>query len=765
MKLKVLIDRSINWGTDLQATPWQLAAVFALTVILRNLMEALTLGIVFPAPSFVLHFPVAYVFPLLMLVFVMRVFSGYDAGKLLKIMVLAWTLTLLPPLIDKIAGTTSAIGYFPLERSNAVWFLLNFFNPAVTLSGTTPGIRIEAAIGCILAGIFTWAVARNKRVLRGILNTLVFAPVFLAFFTWPYLIGVIFQPLFPTDGVMHSMLQWHAATEAPTTGASHFIVYLIDMIPVSLLSLWFVRELAVERWKELKRYFKDLIPLFSAAVLGTAAAVAVVPSNGMTFADAVTIFGALTSVFWLITSTAWKGSFRAVASVVALTLAWASGWETLVFAGLALTAGGLPGPEKLKRSLFAVALFITAISPVGFSLMAPSAVFAMLTIPLVVFLSARRTTAALLLLLPVTAVLLEPPASQEGAWLRGVTRRTDTFARSSRISLAMESASRLTAGGGSWRTLGETTHLTGQNERSRYVCETAMARGDSTISLMKVMMNLAFSRADTSAFNSIFELYSSAADDSELNTAVTMRVTFLSLTGDTTSLNYIHSRGGMNPMLLRSMSTAFMVQGDTLRSLQYSIAFLDTPVAEAADWAKTITLAAVTGEADWNSIYEEAERELGYCLPVMLARLRASVIATDQADRRDLLQRCLLIKPDGSEVLETAALWYSAADNPDSTLLFASRAIASQTKPSRAIFSLALNAALESGNFTEAAITARYGAYCYPSIPGHRAVLAGILKAEGDTLEVPLLEQSFSEVPWAQSLCDSLALVVCTAED
>ncbi|MCK5842960.1 MAG: hypothetical protein KAH31_12370, partial [Candidatus Sabulitectum sp.] len=255
MKLKVLIDRSINWGTDLQATPWQLAAVFAVTVILRNLMEALTLGIVFPAPSFVLHFPVAYVFPLLMLVFVMRVFSEYDAGKLLKIMVLAWTLTLLPPLIDKIAGTTSAIGYFPLERSNAVWFLLNFFNPTVTLSGTTPGIRIEAAIGCILAGIFTWAVAPKKRVLRGILNTLVFAPVFLAFFTWPYLIGVIFQPLFPTDGVMHSMLQWHAATEAPTTGASHFIVYLIDMIPVSLLSLWFVRELAVERWKELKRSF------------------------------------------------------------------------------------------------------------------------------------------------------------------------------------------------------------------------------------------------------------------------------------------------------------------------------------------------------------------------------------------------------------------------------------------------------------------------------------------------------------------------------
>lgn len=765
MKLKVLIDKSINWGADLPATPWQLAAVFAVTVVLRNLMEAFTLGIVFPAPSFVLHFPVAYIFPMLMLVFVMRVFSGYDAAKLLKIMVLAWTLTLLPPIIDKLAGTTSAIGYFPLERSNAAWFLLNFFNPAAALNGTTPGIRIEAAIGCVLAGVFTWAVAPEKRILRGVLNTIVFAPVFLTFFTWPYLIGVIFQPFFPGDGITHSMLQWHAVTETPTTGASHFTVYLIDMIPVSLLSLWFVRELAKDRWKELKMTFKSIIPLCIASVLGTVAAVAVVPSNGVTFADAITIFGALMSAFWLIASTSWKGSFRAVASVVALTLAWATGWETLVFAGLALATAGLPGPDRLKRSLFAVALFVTTLSPVGFSLSSSTTVVTLILIAVTVFLAAKKPARLLLFSVPLVAVLAFPPASNESAWLRGVERRTDTFSRSSRVGLALESASRLTAGGGRWLTLGETTHLTGQDERSRYVCETALARGDSTASLMKVMLNLAFARADTSAFNSIFELYSSTADESEFGDAITMRVSFLSLMGDTASLNHIHSVAGINPMLLRSMATAHMTMGDTLRSLQYSLAFLDSPASGAEDWARTITLAAITEEADWDSLYEEAEHKLGYCLPVMLARLRASVIATGRADRRDLLDRCLLIKQDGSEVLETAAIWFSAADNPDSTLLFASRAIASQMKPSRTSFSLALNAALELENFTEAAITARYGAYCYPAVTGHRAVLAGILKARGDTLEVPLLEQSFNGIPWARSLCDSLALVVCATDD
>ncbi len=765
MKLKELIDRSINWGADLPATPWQLAAVFAVTVILRNLMEAIALGIVFPAPAFVLHFPVAYVYPMLTLVFVMRVFSRYDTAKLLRIMVLAWTLTLLPPLLDKLAGTTSAIGYFPLDRSNAAWFLLNFFNPAVTLNGTTTGIRIEAAIGCILAGVFTWAVAPNKRVLRGILNTVVFAPVFLTFFTWPYLVSVIFQPLFPGDGITHSLLQWHAATEAPTTGASHFTTYLIDMIPVSMLALWYVRELSKSRWEELKKAFRHLIPLYSSTILGTIAAFTVVPASGVTFADVITITGAMMAAFWLVTASVWKGSFRAVASTVALTLAWASGWETLVFAGLALASGGLPGPDRLRRSVFALALFITALSPTGFSLTAPAAVLALLTIPVTVLLSGRKTAAALLLAIPLAAILIAPPSAREGAWLRGVTRRTDTFARSSRVGLARESASRLAAGGGSWLTLGETTHLTGQDERSRYVCETALARGDSTASLMKVMMNLAFARADTSAFNSIFELYSGKADESELNAAVTMRVSFLSLTGDTASLNYIHSRGGMNPMLLRSMATAHMVLGDTLRSLQYSRAFLDTPAAAAEDWARTITLAAATGGADWDSLYLEAEHRLGHCLPVMLARLRAPVITLGQADRRDLLERCILIKPDGSEVLETTAMWYSAAGYPDSTLLYASRAIAGEQKPSRTSFSLALNAALESDNFTEAAITARYGIHCYPGIVGHRAVLAAILKARGDTLEAARWEESFRGIQWAESLCDSLESVVCAAEN
>ena len=757
MNLKTHIDRWINWGNSIPASPWQLAALFAVTVLLRNLMESAALGMLISAPAFVLHFPVAYVYPLLTLVFFMRMFSGYQTAKLLKIMVLAWTLTLLPPVIDALTGTSSDIGYFPLERSNAGWFLLNFFNPAVSLTGTTTGIRIEAAIGCLLAGIFTWAVAPGKRLLRGILNAIVFAPVFLTFFTWPYLVTILFQPFFPGDGLTHSLLQWHAATEPPVTGASHYIVYLIDMIPVSLLSLWYVRELAPGRWKELTLSFKSLSTPAMCGLTGALAAFSIVPSGGITFADFTVLAAALLTTLWLIAGSVWKGSFKAVSFAVALSLAWSCGWMTLVLSGLTIGLAGIPGPERLRKVLFSLSLFMVALSPVGFSLASPYAGALVLTLVTAVILSMRKPLYSALFVLPAAVALLFPPASDTGAWQRGLARRTDTFARSGRIALAMESAARYTAGGGNWLTLAETTHLYGADARARYICETALARGDSSASMLKVAMNLAFARGDTSSFNELYRGYELISDPSDMGEAITMRVTFMALTGDTTALNSIHSRAGMNPMLLRSMASAYMVNGDTLRSLQYSLAFLGSPAAAASDWAKTITMAAITGEADWDSVYAEGERLHGMCLPLMLARLRAPVIAGVEPDRRDLLEKCILIKPDGEEVLETAAMWYFAASIPDSALLYASRALAASPQPGHSNFSMVINSAIRAGAYAEAKAAAEYAAWRFPESIHYRAILDGLKRGMYGLSP----DENIMGIPWARALSDSISGIVC----
>lgn len=761
MSFKTFIDRWINWGDSLPASPWQLSALFAVTVIIRNLMEAIPLGILFDGPAFLFHFPVAYVFPLLTLVFFMRVFSGYDTAKLLKIMVLAWTLTLLPPLIDGIIGHTSSIGYFPLERSNALWFLLNFFNPGVVLTGTTTGIRIEAALGCLLAGVFTWAVAPNRRLLRGVLNTIVFAPVFLSFFTWPYLVTIVFQPFFPGDGITHTLLQWHAGTEEALTGASHYITYLIDMIPVSLLSLWFLKELAPDRWRQLRNNLSWLVFPALSALTGTMAAFAIIPRAGITFADTVTIAGTFMACLWITAGSTWKGGFRGVSYAVALTLAWSAGWVTFVFAGLAVAVSGLPGPERMRRALFSSVLFITALSPAGFSLVAFSSIGAVGSIVLITVFSRRGRIPALFFILPMALLLAVPPASNKSAWIRGYERRTDSFSRSGRIALAMESASRLAGGGGSWLTLAQTTHMLGNNARSRYICETAMARGDSSTALMKVRMNLAFEEGDSEAFDRAFNIYMRNARPSDVHSAITMKVTFTALSGDTAALNDIHSSSGMNPMLLRSMASAYLVNGDTLRALQYSLAFLESPAAAAGDWAKTITLAAVTRQASYDSLYLEGEKRLGICIPIMLARLRAPVIAGDPPDRRDLLERCLLVKPDGAEVLETAALWYSVSDRPDSALIYGSRALAVASDPRQSLFALVINSALESGRVTEALAAAEYGGSLHPGNLEFAAIRAGILSARGHTDQTG----GVPDIPRATALRDSIAEYVCGIED
>jgi len=663
--------------------------------------------------------------------------------------------------LDSLTGTTSDIGYFPLERSNASWFLLNFFNPAVTLTGTTTGIRIEAALGCILAGIFTWAVAPGKRLLRGVLNTLLFAPVFLSFFTWPYLIALILQPFFPGDGQTLTMLQWHAATETPLTGASHFNIYIVDMIPVSFLALWYVKELLNPMWRRLRKAIRSLALLGLSAFLGTVAAMVIPAASGTTFSDAVVITGALFSCLWLTAGSAGKGSFRVTATAIALSLAWASGWVTLVLAVLSLAISALPLPDRFRHPLFGVALFITAMSPVGFTLLAPSAVFAVVLIPLTIMLANRKPVFSALLILPLAFIIASPPASDTGAWLRGVNRAADTFARSSRIDLAMESASRQAAAGGSWQRLAETTQMNGFNARSRYLCETSIARGDSSASLMKVSMNLAFSRGDSLEFNEIFLRYMDSIEDpADLSEALSMRVTFLALSGDTTSLNSIHSRAGFNPLLLKSMGTALLNAGDTLSAFQYTLAYLQAPSSSATDWARAITLSAITGESNWDSIYTLAENRFGVCVPIMLARLRAPIVEGFPPDRQDLLQMCLQIMPGDKEVLETASMWYSASDKPDSGLIFASRSLAAARHPSRSLFQMVIHSALSSGNIPEAKAAVLYALSEYPESIQYQAILAGILTAADPEADVP----SFSDVPWARALCDSIAQITCPAE-
>ncbi len=294
-----LIVRTVDRIAEIKASDTQLIALFTATVIARNLLESISSGLLFPVPAFIFHFPIAYVFPMLGLTGLMHIFSGYPLRKLLRLMVFAWTLTLLPPLLDSLLGSSSSIGYFPLNEGNALFFLLNFFNPAVELTGTTAGIRIEAAIGCILAGVFTWAVVTDRKVLRGVATTVVFAPVFLIFFTWPSLVYLLTIKHFPYVSTVQEYFQWHAVTAPHLTGSLHYTAYLVDLLPVTLILALFYRTLRNDAWKKLAASVRH--SFWEAAVpLAGALSVFVSVSGVITFADAVSITGAFLAALFIL---------------------------------------------------------------------------------------------------------------------------------------------------------------------------------------------------------------------------------------------------------------------------------------------------------------------------------------------------------------------------------------------------------------------------------------------------------------------------------
>lgn len=138
--------------------------------------------------SYFLHYPLAYVAPLLGLTIVLAAMSGVRIERVTKLMLFAWLLTLLPPLVDlalkSSADRPELIGYLiPRGRGIGKAFL-NLFNPAYSdFIGTTAGIRIEAALGCVLAGVYVHLKTRSAA--RALLTVVIVYPTMFFFFALP----------------------------------------------------------------------------------------------------------------------------------------------------------------------------------------------------------------------------------------------------------------------------------------------------------------------------------------------------------------------------------------------------------------------------------------------------------------------------------------------------------------------------------------------------------------------------------------------------
>lgn len=713
MKAKQQLLRMIEWGASIKASPIQLGGLFAATVILRNLLEAATLGILFEGPAFYLHFPIAYIFPMLGLVALLHLASGYPLPGLLKIMVIAWTLTLLPPIIDSLAGVTGDIGYFPLHRGNAAWFLTNFFNPAVVLPGTTAGIRIEAFLGCVLAGVFSWCVAPDRRLLRGILTTLVFMPMFLVFFTWPYLVQIVGEAIFPVQEITQRFLQWRAISEAPLHGSAHFTIFTVDMMPVSILAMWMLARLYPGQWAQLKVELPRLIPAAVVAISASVGVLTAAPSGGITFADAVAIAGAFMGVLWLLCSIPLTGFVRSLSLAASLLLGWASGWNTLVALSFATALLHLPGPRWLSRSLAFPVLLFAALSPAGIPELTIPYFFLSLGASVLGLLSCAGKAGLRLagsVAFPLLFLVL-PPGGLDHGKLQGFERQADSFFRSGMVAHGHASANRFAAAGGGLRTVAEGAHLSGMHNRAEWAYQVGTALGDSSPELLKVGANLAFATGDSLLLWTRALAYMDAAGERGAE-AAELFLSYAASTGDTAFLNRAHSSGALSDRLLVLYSRAHMALGDTLTSASFARAAITFPNAAQSTWAYVIELAGSSGW-DYDSLFNESVDRFGFSQEIALARLRVGAGNGRVPDREDLLNRCLALSADNPAVLEAAALWHLAANNPELAMSFAIRSLAAQTVPTPQAFALAVRAAVAAGRNDIAVACGKYAQSVY----------------------------------------------------
>jgi Flp pilus assembly protein TadD len=222
--------------------------VLAAIIVLRHFLEQVagqqkTLYFL----SYFVHYPLAYIAPLLTLSVVLSWLSGERIERVTKLMLFAWLLTLLPPLIDiafaRTRETPELIGYL-LPKGDRLWpAFVNLMNPAYReFQGTTAGIRIEAALGCLLGAFYVHLKTRN--VARAVGSLFVIYTTMFFFFALPPItvavvrflggdVANVYQLLFAKASVHRAFVN---ATPFGLSDLSNALIDLIVIAPV--LALW-----------------------------------------------------------------------------------------------------------------------------------------------------------------------------------------------------------------------------------------------------------------------------------------------------------------------------------------------------------------------------------------------------------------------------------------------------------------------------------------------------------------------------------------------
>jgi len=299
--------------------------------------------------SYFLHYPLAYVAPLLGLTVVLAAFARERSDRVARLMLFAWLLTLLPPLLDMLIARTreapDLIGYL-IPRSGTLWqAFVNLLNPAYAgFQGTTAGIRIEAAAGCILAALYVHLKTRSAlRALAGAVA--VYATMFF-FFSLPSITLAVAR-LFGSDiDNVYQFFFAQAAVHRAFTNATPFALSdlsnaLVDLFVIVPVAAVWCRMADRERLASIARLVDPVAGALCVAL----------PLLGMVLGSRLLLgTGPLVSIMHPFDVVALAGVFAAAFLAQPAT------------AALAALHGNEPLPEGRRRTLTADAVFLFAFS-------------------------------------------------------------------------------------------------------------------------------------------------------------------------------------------------------------------------------------------------------------------------------------------------------------------------------------------------------------------------------------------------------------------
>jgi tetratricopeptide (TPR) repeat protein len=208
-------------------------------VAVRTLFEPIVAdNPIFEGLACFLHYPLAYLAPFLALTWTLAIWSQVPPLRVARLMIWAWLLTLLPPLLDLVLHhhrEIPTIGYFRGEPSDLPLLLMSFFDPRAELPGTTSGIRLETLSAVILGAIYI--AMRSRSLARAIGGAFQILIVSLGFFTLPVLVLSIsrwFDPRIELETILrHVGIVWRGAVGSAPDAAA-----LLWLVPVIGLLLW-----------------------------------------------------------------------------------------------------------------------------------------------------------------------------------------------------------------------------------------------------------------------------------------------------------------------------------------------------------------------------------------------------------------------------------------------------------------------------------------------------------------------------------------------